>query len=231
MGFPETLVLPAKSTGVYKFIIDEKSEVQVTQTNHYGETETIVSLTPAEDGAIDRFRSSGSLNYYPGSEKFKAAHMYYIIVESHNKAQITLLVTQRHTITDLRNGISQRVTFSDINDVSKNFALKLAKGNRTLTLQIHPQRKNDEEFRPTLYYKQVDSLKAVHDTIDFPPNGDGDFHQKRIFEKQGFLTVTLKLEITSPDAAIVFSIYAPPGRSQTSRKPHDVLVFASFSAN
>ena len=43
--------------------------------------------------------------------------------------------------------------------------------------------------------------------------------------------MTLKLQITSPDAAVVFSIYAPPGRSQTSRKPHDVLVFASFSAN
>ena len=27
MGFPETIVLPAGSTGVYKFIIDEKSEV------------------------------------------------------------------------------------------------------------------------------------------------------------------------------------------------------------
>lgn len=83
---------------------------------------------------IDRFKSGGSVNYYPGSEKFKTAHMYYIIVKSPNKAQITLLITQKHTITDLRNGISQRVTFSDINDVSKNFALKLAEGNRTLTL-------------------------------------------------------------------------------------------------
>lgn len=109
--------------------------------------------------------------------------MYYIIVQSHNKSQITLLITQRHTITDLRNGISQRVTFSDMNDVSKNFALKLAKGDRTLTLQIHPQRMNGEEFKPTLYYKCVESLKAVHDTIDFPPNGDRDFKQKRIFEK------------------------------------------------
>ena len=63
MGFPETLVLQAGSTGIYKFIIDEKSEVLVTQTNHYGETETSVSLTPAEDGVIDRFKSGGSVNY------------------------------------------------------------------------------------------------------------------------------------------------------------------------
>ena len=43
--------------------------------------------------------------------------------------------------------------------------------------------------------------------------------------------MTLRLDVASPDAAIVFSVYAPPGRSQASREPHDVLVFASFSAN
>lgn len=55
MGSPETLILGPNQTGVYKFIIDEKCEVQVTQTNNYGQTDTVVSLSPSEDGAIDRF--------------------------------------------------------------------------------------------------------------------------------------------------------------------------------
>lgn len=41
--------------------------------------------------------------------------------------------------------------------------------------------------------------------------------------------MTQKLQIDSPDAAIVFSLYAPPTRDQKSRIAHDVLVFASYA--
>jgi hypothetical protein len=89
----------------------------------------------------------------------------------------------------------------------------LPRGNRTLTLQIQPQKsKTDEHFAPRLYFKHVANFKEAHDTIDFPPNGDDDFKSKSVYEKRGFLTITQKLQIDSPDAAIVFSLYGPPTR-------------------
>jgi hypothetical protein len=52
-------------------------------------------MTPSKDGAADKMRSGGSLVYHPASKKFHTAKMYFIIVESTQESQFTLLVTQK----------------------------------------------------------------------------------------------------------------------------------------
>ena len=53
---------------------------------------------------------------------------------------------------------------------------------------------------------------------------------KKYTNSRGFIQVTLVENIESEDAGLVFSIYAPPGRDQTTRQPVDLNVFASSSS-
>lgn len=43
-----------------------------------------------------------------------------------------------------------------------------------------------------LYYKTVDNLGEVKDTVDFPPSGDKGFFSKSIYDERGFLKLEIK---------------------------------------
>jgi hypothetical protein len=97
-------------------------------------------MSTYKEGAFDKIRGSGSLYYTPGSEKFKTANTYFLIIENNGKevSDFDVLVTQNHTVVEVTNGVPLKTTFSDERDVSKAFMMKLPKGESELTLQIQP---------------------------------------------------------------------------------------------
>ena len=102
-------------------------------------------MSTYKEGAFDKIRGSGSLYYTPGSEKFKTANTYFLIIENNGKevSDFDVLVTQNHTVVEVTNGVPHHIvplktTFSDERDVSKAFMMKLPKGESELTLQIQP---------------------------------------------------------------------------------------------
>jgi len=107
MGQEQRSTVDSRETRIYKFIVDENAEFTITQTNRYGDTKSYISLTASKDEAVDEITSSGTLVFTPGSEKFVTAQMYFIIVENTGEllADFTLLITQKHTITELKNGM------------------------------------------------------------------------------------------------------------------------------
>jgi hypothetical protein len=78
-----------------------------------------------------------------------------------------------------------------------------------------------------LYYKVVDNLGEVKDSIDFPPSGDG-FGIKRTYEGNGFLSLSKKLKMEGEDPGLLMTVYmAPNRRVQGDDSMHEVVVYAS----
>lgn len=105
-------------------------------TVQFGDIDTFISMSTYKEGAFDKIRGTGSLYYTPGSEKFKTANTYYLIIENNGKeySDFEVLITQNHTIVELTNGYPLKSTFSDERDVSKAFMMKLPQGETELTL-------------------------------------------------------------------------------------------------
>ena len=112
--------------------------------------------------------------------------------------------------------------------MTKNFALPLPKGKSTLTLQLQPlYQVGQSKFEPFLYYKIVNNLGEVKDSIDFPPSGSG-FGIKRNYEGNGFLQLSKVINIDSDDGGLLFNIYmAPNRRAKKDDEARDVMVFVS----
>jgi len=125
---------------IFKFIVDEKEEFQVKISVNFGDIDSFISMSTYKEGAFDKIRGSGTLYYTPGSEKFKTANTYFLIIENNGKevSDFDVLVTQNHTVVEVTNGVPLKTTFSDERDVSKAFMMKLPKGESELTLQIQP---------------------------------------------------------------------------------------------
>jgi len=148
MGDPHTTSLPPKTRGIFKFIIDENTDVSIKQENKIGKTKTYISLEQDKYAAFKEFDNSGQVRIEKGEHNFHTSRLYYVMVENlseDNQSSFTLTVYQRSTIINIRNGVPLKVTFTGPNEVTKNFALPLPKGNKTLTLQVNPILEVDED--------------------------------------------------------------------------------------
>jgi hypothetical protein len=54
------------------------------------------------------------------------------------EADFTISITQDNSVIELQNGVPIEVVFTDTQDITKNFALALPKGESTLTMQLQP---------------------------------------------------------------------------------------------
>ena len=78
-----------------------------------------------------------------------------------------------------------------------------------------------------MYYKRVENLGEVKDTIDFPPSGSG-FAIKRGYEGNGFLTLSKSLNQEGEDPGVLMTVYMAANRREIGDKEaHNVMVYAS----
>jgi len=100
-------------------------------------------MTTSKEDAFDKITNEGQLyvTYNPSSESFRTAQVYYVIVENNGDSycDFTLLISQKHSIIEMTNGVAHKTTLTDAKDVSRNFVMHLPNlGENTLTLQVQP---------------------------------------------------------------------------------------------
>lgn len=82
-------------------------------------------------------------------------------------------------------------------DISRNFIMKLPKGQPTLTIMLQPiYKEGNEKNRPFLYYSHVEKLGEEKDKIDFPPStADRNFLIARQYSGKGYLSVVKRIKV------------------------------------